>query len=188
MKITLTYHEEFFNIALDTYKEITKLEKEHSEIQLRLQQAGKSSDAIVDLLAEKNDRIGRLTLIVVVFCATSLEAYINDYAIDHLSKSYFSRYLDKLDLLSKWIVIPRITTGTQLNTGSKPVQDLSWLINLRNGLVHYKTKVKEIEQLQTTDFLWFNDAKRAIDTVRNLVLELKKIDKKVNTAWLKPGV
>ena len=186
MKIVLTYHEKFFNIALDTYEKITTLEKEHDEIQLRIQQSEKSSEEITELLAVKNDRIGLLSLIVVVFCATSLEAYINDYAIDHVSKNYFSKYLDRLDLLSKWIVIPRITTREQLNTGSKPIQDLSWLITLRNGLVHYKTKIKEIEQLQTSDFLWADDAKRAINTVRNLVLELKRIDKKVETGWLRP--
>jgi len=183
MKVEFTYYEEFFHIAIDTYKEIVKLEKEHSELQVNMSESEKSSDNFVDKVAEKNDRIGRLVLIVVVFCATSLEAYINHYAISHLSKNYLKTYLDKLDLLSKWIVIPRITTGTQLDAGSRPLQDLSWLITLRNKLVHYKSRTVSIEEIKDTDFLWENDAKRAIETVKNLAQELKKIDNDIYIDW-----
>ena len=183
MKVEFTYYEEFFHIAIDNYKEIVKLEKEHSELQVNTSESEKSSDDFVDKVAEKNDRIGRLVLIVVVFCATSLEAYINHYAISNLSKNYFKTYLDKLDLLSKWIVIPRITTGTQLDAGSRPLQDLSWLITLRNKLVHYKSRTVSIEEIKDTDFLWENDAKRAIETVKNLAQALKKIDNDIYIDW-----
>lgn len=183
LKVKFTYYEEFFHIAIDTYKEIVKLEKEHSELQINMSESEKSSDNFVDKVAEKNDRIGRLVLIVVVFCATSLEAYINHYAISNFSKDYFKTYLDKLDLLSKWIVIPRITTGTQLDAGSRPLQDLSWLIALRNNLLHYKSRTVSIEEIKDTDFLWENDAKRAIETVKNLAQELKKIDNDIYIDW-----
>ncbi len=183
MKAEFTYYEDFFHIAIDTYKEITKLEKEHNELQAGLSESEISSDDLTDKLAEKNDRIGRLALIVIVFCATSLEAYINHYAISHLSKNYLKTYLDKLDLLSKWIVIPRITTGTQLDAGSRPLQDLSWLITLRNKLVHHKSRTVSIEEIKDTDFLWENDAKRAIETVKNLAQELKKIDNDIYIDW-----
>jgi len=92
-------------------------------------------------------------------------------------------YLDKLDLLSKWVVIPRIITGTQLDAGSKALQELSWLITLRNKLVHYKSRKIEITDIKETDFLWGNDAKRAIETVKNLAQELKKIDADIYVEW-----
>jgi len=120
---------------------------------------------------------------VVIFCATSLEAYINHYAISKLSKNYFTTYLDKLDLFSKWIVIPRIVTGTQLDAGSKPLQDLSWLITLRNKLVHPKSRKISIDDMKKTDFLWREDAERVIETVRHLVQELKKIDDSIYIDW-----
>lgn len=183
MKAEFTYYEDFFHITIDTYKEIIKLEKEHNELQEGLSKSEKSSDHFIDKVAEKNDRIGRLVLVVVVFCVTSLEAYINDYAISHLSKNYLKTYLDKLDLLSKWVIIPRITTGTQLDTGSSALQDLSWLITLRNKLVHYKSRKIEIKDIKETDFLWEDDAKRAIETVKILVKELKKIDDDIYIDW-----
>lgn len=179
----MTYHRDFFHVAIDTYKEIVKLEKELNELQTKTSKSKKSSDDFVDKIAEKNDRIGRLALIVVTFCATSLEAYINHYAISNLSKSYFKTYLDKLDLLSKWVVLPRIITGKQLDAGSKGLQDLSWLITLRNKLVHYKSRKIEIAAIKDTDFLWENDAKKAIETVKNLVQELEKIDAAVDVEW-----
>jgi len=183
MKVEFTYYEEFFHVAVDTYREIIKLEKEHDKLQASMSKSEKSSNKFVDMVAEKNDRIGRLALIVIVFCATSLEAYINDYAINHLSKNYLKTYLDKLDLLSKWIVIPRITTGIQLDAGVRPIQDLSWLISLRNKLVHYKSRKVSIDEIKSTDFLWADDAKRAIETVKNLAQELKKIDNDIYIDW-----
>ena len=183
MEAEFNYYEDFFHVAIDTNKEIVKLEKELNQLQVNTSKSEKASDDFVDKVAEKNDRIGRLALIVVIFCATSLEAYINHYAISNLSKNYLKTYLDKLDLLSKWVVIPRIITGTQLDAGSKALQELSWLITLRNKLVHYKSRKIEITDIKETDFLWGNDAKRAIETVKNLAQELKKIDADIYVEW-----
>ena len=183
MEVEFNYYEDFFHIAIDTYKEIVKFEKKLNELQVNTNKSEKSSDDFVDKVAENNDRIGRLALIVVIFCATSLEAYINHYAISNLSKNYFTTYLDKLDLFSKWIVIPRITTGAQLDAGSKPLQDLSWLITLRNRLIHHKSRKVSVEEIKDTDFLWGKDAKRAIETVKNLAQELKKVDNKIFIDW-----
>ena len=183
MEAEFNYYEDFFHVAIDTYKEIIKLEKERNELQVNTSEPEKSSDDFVDKVAEKYDRIGRLALIVVIFCATSLEAYINHYAISRLSRNYLKTYLDKLDLLSKWVIIPQITTGTQVNAGSGALQDLSWLITLRNKLVHYKSRKIEVNDIKETDFLWGDDAKRAIETVKNLAQELKRIDDDIHIDW-----
>lgn len=183
MEAEFNLYEDFFHVAVDTYKEIVKLEEELNELQVNTSKSEKSSDFFVDKVAEKNDRIGRLALIVIIFSATSLEAYINYYAVSNLSRNYLKTYLDKLDLLSKWVVIPRIVTGTQLETGSKALQELSWLITLRNKLVHYKSRKIEVADIKETDFLWGKDAKRAIETVKNLTQELNKIDDRILIDW-----
>jgi hypothetical protein len=48
---------------------------------------------------------------------------------------------EKLDLLAKWLVIPRVVTGKKLDPGSQVMQDLSWLVALRNRLSHFKSKM-----------------------------------------------
>lgn len=178
------YHTEYFKIARDKYGEIEKLKQEHDSFQKRLKHKKKILDVEVGFLAEKNDLIGQYAIIAIIFSALSLEAYINHYAITKLSKNYLKDYLDKLDLLSKWIIIPRIVTGKQLDPGLTPVQDLSWLITLRNKMAHYKSREIEIANIKESYFFWEHDARKAIKTVRNIVLALKEIDKDIDIWWI----
>lgn len=185
-KVQWTQHREYFEVAYDHYQNIVGLKKEHDLLQRQLKRKKNLTDIEVDLLAEKNDVIGRHALIVIIFSTLSLEAYINYYSAIRLSKNYHSNYLDRLDLLSKWIIIPRLITGKQMDPGSKPLQNLSWLVSLRNKLVHYKPREIPIEEIQESDFLWDYDAEKAMKTVRDVMLGLKKLDNKVDTHWLEP--
>ena len=121
---------------------------------------------------------------MIVFSALTLEAYINHYGINRLSRNYFSSYLDKLDVLAKWLVIPRIVTGEKLDPGSNAMQDLSWLVSLRNRLVHFKSKTITVDEIKESDFLWHEDAERSVRTVKRVVSLLKRIDPKAETDWL----
>jgi hypothetical protein len=58
-------------------------------------------------------------------------------------------------------------------------------VELRNRLAHYKSKELAIDQIKESDFLWYEDAERAIATVRGVVAALKRIDRKADAAWLK---
>ncbi len=139
VKIAWTHHGDYFKVVMDNYFRIQELKKELDEFH-RSHKGKNISDDNVDFIASKNDAIGELALIVVVFSAFTLEAYINHYGIEHLSRNYFSNYLDKLDLLAKWIIVPRIVKSKKLDPGSKAMQELSWLISLRNRLAHFKSK------------------------------------------------
>lgn len=183
LKIEWTYHRDYFKLVMDSYSRILKLKREHDEFQHSLR-GKKMSDDDVDVLASKNDAIGQLALIVIVFSALTLEAYINHYGINRLSRNYFSSYLEKLDVLAKWLVIPRIVTGEKLDPGSNAMQDLSWLVSLRNRLVHFKSKTITVEEIKESDFLWHEDAERSVRTVKRVVSLLKRIDPKAETDWM----
>ena len=183
LKIEWTYHGDYFKVVMDNYSRIQDLKREHDEFQRNLE--GKYiSDDDVAVLASKNDAIGELALIVVIFAAFTLEAYINYYGINQLSRNYFSNYLDKLDLLAKWLVIPRIVTGKKLDPGSHAMQDLSWLISLRNRLAHFKPRTVTVEEIKESDWLWYEDAERAVRTVKRVVSMLKQFDPRVEIDWL----
>lgn len=182
IKFAWTHHEDYLKLVNDTYSRIEKLKRERDQFQSGLE--GKEiSDDDVAFLASRNDAIGELALIVIVFSAFTLEAYINHYGISRLSRNYFSRYLDKLDLLAKWIVIPRVVTGKKLDPGCAAMQDLSWLVSLRNRLAHFKSETKT--EIEESDWLWYEDAEKAVRTVKRVVSLLKRIDSKVDTEWLK---
>jgi hypothetical protein len=183
LKIEWTHHRDYFKLVMDSYSRILKLKREHDEFRHSLR-GKKMSDDDVDVLASRNDAIGQLALIVIVFSALTLEAYINHYGINRLSRNYFSSYLDKLDLLAKWLVVPRLVTGEKLDPGSNAMQDLSWLVSLRNRLVHFKSKTMTVEEIKESDFLWHEDAERSVRTVKRVVSLLKRIDPKAETDWI----
>jgi hypothetical protein len=182
-KFAWTHHIDYFKIVRDNYTRIQKLKREHDEY-LRSIKGRKMSEHDIDFLASKNDAIGELALIVIVFSAFTLEAYINHYGISRLSKNYFSNYLDKLDLLAKWLVIPRLVTGKKLDPGSQAIQNLSWLVALRNRLAHFKSKIITVREIKESDLLWHEDAERALTTVKGVVSLLKRIDVKAETDWI----
>lgn len=182
--IKWTNHLDYFRLAQENWGRIQILKREHDALEADMGRDPASDDAIADQLAAKNDEMGKLALVVVVFSAFTLEAYINDYAITTLSKNYFKNYLDKLDVVAKWIVIPGLVTGNQLASGSSAMQDVAWLVALRNTLAHFKSKEVAIADIRASDFLWYEDAERAIRAVKTSTLALREIDGRAETAWL----
>jgi len=86
--------------------------------------------------------------ITIVFSALCLEALINDYCITKKSANYFNQYIDKLDPISKWLLIPQLNTGSAISSDSKAFELVKNLFSIRNKLVHPKSK-----QLDTCEIL-----------------------------------
>ena len=78
--------------------------------------------------------------VVTVFSHLFLEATIYDYGATNLSDSYMKKYIDRLNFLSRWVVIPRLVTGKTFPTQSQAYQMLGKVNRARNGLVHFKTR------------------------------------------------
>ncbi|MBL9199959.1 MAG: hypothetical protein JNL39_05595 [Opitutaceae bacterium] len=81
----------------------------------------------------------RSAISCVVFCALSLEAQIYDFAARYLGDGYVAQHLDKLDLVSKWLVIPLLVTGREIDKSGAAYGQLKVVVKARNGLVHYKS-------------------------------------------------
>ena len=184
---TISYYSDYAKIALENYTIIELLATKMKELDKKVRSPGDASS--LELLQEWVDitnKISKYSRIVVIFCALSLEAFINDYAINRTSKSYLKNYLDKLDLYSKWVVIPRLVTGSQLDTSGQPMEDLDWLIKQRNKLVHFKTEMVEVGKVMTKMGVYNEQvARKAINTVKNIVLALHGIDKRAHETWFK---
>ena len=82
------------------------------------------------------------------------------------------------------LVIPRLVTGKELGPGSRAVQDLSWLVGLRNKLAPYKPKILTLGEIKTSDFLWYEDAEHAIRTVERIMADFKRIDPRAEADWV----
>ena len=139
-EIIFTSYQTFFAIAYRHHKLVERLVKERDTRQVK-------DNRDVDFVCAKNAAIQRSAMVSVIFSALTLEAFINNYAIERFSRSYFDNHLDKLSPVSKWIVIPKLITGNAIDTDGQPYERLKKLFKLRDKLVHYKTKKKKVPEM-----------------------------------------
>ena len=91
----------------------------------------------------------------IVFSAMCIEASVYDYAAVHLGDDFVLQHLDKLDIISKWIISLRLISGYALPKGGALYGSLKRLIRARNLLVHIKSEefditspIEQYERLQ----------------------------------------
>ncbi|GDY24895.1 hypothetical protein AHAT_07850 [Agarivorans sp. Toyoura001] len=114
----------------------------------------------------------------IVFSAMSIEAAINNYAGTHLGDKYFESHLSSLDVVSKWIVIPKLVCGNEIDKSSAAFGALKALIRARNQLVHSKsrklepTSPKLIEQLESASEKFTQDFRNSLKALYLLAMEM----------------
>lgn len=75
----------------------------------------------------------------IVFSAMTLEAAAYEFAIIQLGERLAKTYLDKLDVVGKWVVIPRLVCGRSLREDGPAINGLKGLVAARNALIHHKS-------------------------------------------------
>lgn len=89
-----------------------------------------------------NEQEARKTVVgikTIVFSAMALEAAAYEFALIQLGEPLAKTYLDKLDVVGKWVVIPRLVCGRSLREDGPAINGLKGLVAARNALVHHKT-------------------------------------------------
>ncbi|MCP1174356.1 hypothetical protein [Ralstonia chuxiongensis] len=74
-----------------------------------------------------------------VFSAMACEAGIYDLAAIQLGDKYATKVLDRLDVIGKWLVVPRLICGKSLDPDGPAINGLRSLVPARNKLVHPKS-------------------------------------------------
>jgi len=178
MEIVLTNHETYYAIAHLHHERVLDLVKERDARPVE-------TDDDADYQARKNAEIQAAAMVVVVFSALTLEAFINHYAIEKFSMSYFQDHLDRLNTASKWVVIPKVVVGKEIPREGQAYEGIRKVFRLRHKLVHYKANKKRIRDLsEQEDWVTENHAKISYETVELAVRALQTIDPGVDTAWL----
>lgn len=70
----------------------------------------------------------------------ALEATAFEFAALQLGERLARDYLDKLKVVGKWLVAPRLVRGRSLNADGPAINWLKGLVKARNALVHHKSK------------------------------------------------
>lgn len=180
--VEVTYHEVYLKIAAENCQNAKRIEAEWV--------SRRNSETPVTYEEYEYyvlNGIERCVIVATVFTALAAEAFINHYAIIRLSKNYLVNYLNNLRLVPKWVVIPRVVTGKQLDQGSKAFEQLRTLVKRRNELVHYKTRRISIwdEDSAVDVEEELEEAQGFILAVKELVLELGKLDPQADSKWVK---
>lgn len=136
-------------------------------------------------LMSLQDIRGKHASIAIVFSAIAVESYIYDYAARHLSDKFVQSYLDKLDLISKWVLVPRLITGKSLPQSGKWMMLLKALVKERNSIVHSKSKEPPFEMKEVKDFYKklnernasiLQKSRQAIELLDELATEISNLD------------
>lgn len=104
----------------------------------------------LDLIEEARDQA---CIVAVVFTAMYFEAFIYDYAASCLGDRYSKNHLDKLDFISKWVVIPKLITGKEISKSGQAYEALKRLHKDRNSLVHLKSRELNFDHDEISEYL-----------------------------------
>lgn len=104
---------------------------EHAEFQIYYEQ---------DKINELENSLLKESIKIIIFLSSFLESYFFEYAAVALGQQYTENYIEKLDLTSKIVLIPRLVIGKEINTSLHFWGDIRNLIKWRNKIIHNKTK------------------------------------------------
>lgn len=157
-----------------------------------------------DKARETQEKMGHLlnemqsSMACFVFCEICLEAYINTYAGDKLSRLVWER-LERLRVEDKWIVGPELVLGKTFEIDKEPYKSLKWLLDRRNFVVHYKGKFGKPEMNDrlgaATDRIYnqftleeaentLEEAEKAFHLVKDMIKGVHGLDNSKLPDWL----
>ena len=174
----------YYGVAYGAFLRADRIAKKRRSCERKVEQPGATKEDIAELLQARG-REEQESIVAVIFGAVTAEALINHYASETLGKEYFEEYLDRLSPVSKWLVLPRLATEKAMSTKGQTFRRLQELFKRRNRLIHFKTPRRPPANAARKDTITRKEAARAIQAVRSALREIRRIDPRVSTLWLK---
>lgn len=151
-----------------TQKDVKTLKTSAAQVQSK----PGDNDAINEW-GEAHNRILKQASISVIFAAAALEAYIYDYGARNMTNCFMKKYLDKLTLVQKWVVVPQVVKGKPFPRDSQGMEHLKTLISDRNELTHFKSGVDK-DTLSPEKLA--EKAQNAVHAIDALIDDMKSFD------------
>ncbi len=130
----------YFKICSEAYTQVKRARTELCELQPKDGSVPKLSPKVRVLLGE----IPKKESVAIAFAAICLEACIWDYAACNMSQSKAEENFGSLNLVAKWIVIPKLLCGSDITKrrigGTCLLGKLRKLKKARDNLVHPKSQ------------------------------------------------
>ena len=175
----------YSQIARENYRNLLAVKSQLQVIEEKISAPGDGDKEKEFELMKLEGEINKCISIVIVFSAIAVEAYIYDYVSRNLSDAFVKNYLDKLDPVSKWVIIPRLVIGKELPREHRWFDILKKLIKQRNRLVHEKSfsppvkiedAIEYFKKAQNHTAIVYDTAREAIELLDLLIGEMKSLD------------
>jgi len=128
----------YFQLTLESYESFEDSMKRAAEYTISCKMKGRKADK--NLWCNFIEKATREYLVQHLFAAMCLEAFIYDYAASNFSDTYVKKYLDRLDLVAKWVVIPKLILGEEFPRSSMAFGYIRSIKNERDKLAHSKSR------------------------------------------------
>ncbi len=166
----------YFDICQKSYEDFQKAKVKHDR--LKNDELGITWSA----LQITNQQMLEHSTTATIFAALCLEAFIYDFAAMAFSDTFVQKYLDKLDFVSKWVVIPKLVLGKDFPRDSQAFEYLVKLRTARHKLIHAKSRAiptaqeKLVEVVDELEKEEEKDIEIAYHAVIKVLTELRKLD------------
>jgi hypothetical protein len=134
----------YYRIAVEQCRVYSKLDAAMSKWKTA---SGRQRDAALEKQLEYYEKREQAAVIGITFAAMCLEAFFHDYAASNLGDSFTGEHLDKLDLPSKLLIVPRLVSGKEINKSSRVFEKVKRLTKDRNYLVHFKSRGFDLREM-----------------------------------------
>ena len=124
MARTNVLHHLFADACIENYQQFLNYD------QLVKKYTGSGEEDISNLLEAEHSAMiyGVQSIVMAAMC---FESAIYDYAAWQLGDNFAKDYLEKLDVLSKWVIVPRMVCGAEIRKDKVPFQKLKNLIKAK---------------------------------------------------------
>jgi hypothetical protein len=168
-------HDTFIKMAVKNFRSYLKNCKllKNACDKIMVNDNGMTQYDIVDDELEEN------FICIIIFSALFMESYIYDYAARNLGDKYVTEHLDQLDIISKWIIIPKLITNKEINKTHHSFEIFKKTIQLRNKIVHWKSNKGTIERLQNISNRKLYESinpQKIFDSILFIFTQLEKMD------------
>jgi hypothetical protein len=167
----------YYKIVISEYKEA----KSYYDKITKHQDSGEPEHIIDMNVYSARGAQAKKNLVVVVFSVMMLESFIFQYGAEYIGKSYFKNHLEKLNLVSKFLITPQLVVQKSIDKSSRAYGALKKIVTNRHYLVHHKQTGDRAGY--SIDFYKYVESasENAINAIHWLIGELDSIHKVIPT-------
>lgn len=127
-------------IGLESYIEYLELLREintiKGDLKIEFVHEGDYDEKLWDLSFKADNKV----IITTVFLTSFIESYLFDYSGIMVGQTETKKYIEKLSVEAKIVLVPRIISGLIINRSENYFRLLKEMISFRNDIIHLQTK------------------------------------------------